>query len=117
MRAASLVLYWDLDERDEEYVTKRMMELKATVDSWGECQQKLGFMFSCYCRENEGPTSFEVELFRQLMPDIPLNGMFCMRHFGWDFLLSNEEQSRVKLMRDTGVRIPLANNIAVIGFV
>uniref|UniRef100_A0A914UKH4 F-box domain-containing protein n=1 Tax=Plectus sambesii TaxID=2011161 RepID=A0A914UKH4_9BILA len=87
VRAASLVI--GKDDRTKESIGERLMELKAKVEAWGECRQKFGFAFAHCLRDRALYDADEItlELFKELMPDIPLNGMFSFGEFGWDFPL------------------------------
>jgi hypothetical protein len=118
IRAASLVIGQRDNTKDD--VRKRLMELKATVATWGECKQKLGFMFAC-CGRGEGlhgATDVETGIFKELMPDVLLNGMFSLGEFGWDFLTpSPVEQPAKKKPKQNDIILGYTTTIAVVGFV
>uniref|UniRef100_A0A914WYZ5 F-box domain-containing protein n=1 Tax=Plectus sambesii TaxID=2011161 RepID=A0A914WYZ5_9BILA len=116
VRATSLVI--GQDDRTKESVRERLAELKANVEAWGKCRQKFGFMFA-WC--GRGCTLFEADnvvagAFKELMPNIPLTGMFSLGEYGWDFPLplaqsaEKPKSSDVTLLRGT-------TSFAVVGFV
>uniref|UniRef100_A0A914WLJ3 FIST C-domain domain-containing protein n=1 Tax=Plectus sambesii TaxID=2011161 RepID=A0A914WLJ3_9BILA len=116
VRAASLVI--GQDDRTKESVKTRLTELKTKVEAWGECRQKFGFMFACCGR---GRTLFDADdietgVFKELMPDIPLNGMFSLGEFGWEFPLPLA-QSAKKSKRSNDDILSYTTTFAVVGFV
>uniref|UniRef100_A0A914WIZ5 F-box domain-containing protein n=1 Tax=Plectus sambesii TaxID=2011161 RepID=A0A914WIZ5_9BILA len=116
VRAASLVI--GQDDQTKESVRERLAELKEKVEAWGECRQKFGFMFASCGRDRPivDVDESEAEIFKELMPDIPLTGFFSSAEFGWDFPLPLAQQGEnVKLSVNT--LLYGTTTFAVVGFV
>uniref|UniRef100_A0A914W8F6 F-box domain-containing protein n=2 Tax=Plectus sambesii TaxID=2011161 RepID=A0A914W8F6_9BILA len=116
VRAASLVI--GEDDRTKESVRERLMELKAKVEAWGECRQKFGFVFASCIRGWELFHAYDVEIavFKELMPDIPLNGMCTEGEYGWDFPLPLAQPAK-KSRRSNDAVLIRTNSFAIVGFV
>uniref|UniRef100_A0A914ULE3 F-box domain-containing protein n=1 Tax=Plectus sambesii TaxID=2011161 RepID=A0A914ULE3_9BILA len=116
VRAASLVI--GEDDRTKESVGKRLTELKAKVEAWGECRQKFGFMFASCSRGRPliDADNAAAVVFKELMPDIPLTGFFSNGEFGWDFPLPLAQSTKKPKLSDNFV-VDCAVTIAIVGFV
>uniref|UniRef100_A0A914UKZ9 F-box domain-containing protein n=1 Tax=Plectus sambesii TaxID=2011161 RepID=A0A914UKZ9_9BILA len=117
VRAASLVI--GQDDQTKESVRERLMELKAKVEAWGECRQKFGFVFTSCIRGWElfRADDVEIAVFKELMPDIPLNGMCTEGEYGWDFPLPLAPQPAKKSKRSNDAVLISTNTFGIVGFV
>src|SRR5262249_3730554 len=121
VRAASSIIGWP--GMTDEDARKRLTELKATVDVWGECKQKLAFMFasaisSCADPKEFGAGHLQTDIFKELMPDVPLNGMFSEKWtYGWNFPAASFERSATEPDSENVIQFGNFTYIAIVGFV